>query len=363
MNNKTRLVIVKCILFGIFLLNISYGQEEMHSADFYLQKYEEYLKSLKCISFSYQNILPNSSHHGEFKYNGKYSFGILFNENSTNTPEYARESICSETTFQLLQYNKSKTEAELFSYLNPSKAKNYKLESNIPLPGVLGYIFAYPLFDGVFIPHLLRSLNPQVTKDTKNSMELILLSGKKDNITIKVWLDPAQNFLMRFLEIHQFNTSKTGDTITKSIVLDKFIDIQNIKFPTYYEISNSRGHINNKEISKGVIAAKLDNITITDNSNPTPFSFKTKIPNGTKAVLFDAQQIQYVWLDGEIVPRTDEVALAIARGGHKFIPGPKESRFWFMALGLILILLGGGSKLYSMLKENNTKEKEEKGEQ
>jgi hypothetical protein len=228
---------------------------------------------------------------------------------------------------------------------------------------LLGYMSAYPVLDNTFIPEFLRKINPKATKSNKNGRELILLSGQKNNMVINVWLDPAQNFLMRFLEIHQSNTSKTGEIIEKSIVFDQFIDVKGVKFPTYYETANSQVNVNDQGVLKTKIATKIDNITITDNSNPTPFSFKAKIPNGTKAVLFDAQQIQHVWMDGEIVPKTDEVALAIARGDHKFIPGPKESRFWFIALGLILFFLGGGLKLYSMLKENNNEEKEKKEEQ
>ncbi|MDR1492617.1 MAG: hypothetical protein LBT05_07840 [Planctomycetaceae bacterium] len=66
----------------------------------------------------------------------------------------------------------------------------------------------------------------------------------------------------------------------------------------------------------------------------------------------DAPQIQYVWMDGKIVVKTDEVVLAIARGGRKFIQGPDEPRFWMIALGIIMILVGGGWKLRDMLKES-----------
>jgi hypothetical protein len=337
----------------MFLLNISYGQEQMYSSDFYLQKYEEYLKSLKCISFSYQNTFPpDSMISGEFKYNGKYLWRVVFNEHDTADTYYARELIGSETTSQKLNYNKSKTEMELFSYLNPSNAKNYKLEKNFVIPELLGYVVIYPKWEIAFIPQLLREMNVKVTKVTKNGIELILLAGQKDDLEMKVWLDPAQNFLMRFLEIHQSNTSQIGDLIDKSIVLDEFISVKGVKFPTYYDYSDSQV-VPNQKVLKGKGMLKINSITITDNSNPTPFSFKTKIPNGTKAILFDAQQIEHVWMDGKIVPKTDEVALAIARGDHKFIPGPNESRFWFIALGLILIFLGGGLKLYSMLKDNN----------
>jgi hypothetical protein len=330
----------------------------MYSSDFYLQKYEEYLKSLKCIGFSYQNTFPDSMISGEFKYNGKYMWRIFIDEHDT-ADTYARELTCSETIFQMLEYNKSKTEMDLASYLNPLNAKHYKFEKGfVALPELLGYVVIYPKWEIAFIPQLLREMNIKVTKDTKNGIELILLAGQKDDLEMNVWLDPAQNFLMRFLEIHQSNTSQIGDLIDKSIVLDKFISVKGVKFPTYYDYSDSQV-VPKQKVLKGKGTVKIDNITITDNSNPTPFSFKTKIPNGTKVVLYDAQQIEHVWLDGKIVPKTDEVMLAIARGGHKFIPGPNESRFWFIALGLFLMFLGGGLKLYSMLKDNNKSENEQ----
>jgi hypothetical protein len=352
MNNKN-------FKFGIYIiiflclgeLKLSYGQSETFSQEFYLQKYEEYLKSLTGISFSYHNfLLPE--HHGEIKYNGDYLFLINRNEKKSDASDYAREYVCSKTEMQWLQYDKSKTHLELFGYLDPSKNKNYKLTQGFVIPELFGYTSAYPVLENAFIPAFLRSIRITATKDNKNGTELILLSGQKGDMTIKVWLDPAQNFLMRFLEIHQSNTSKTDEMIEKTIVLDKFIDVKGVKVPTFYENSSSQVNVNNKGSLNDKYSIKLDHITIENHSKPKPFSFKTKIPDGTKVVLFDAQQIQYVWMDGKIVVKTDEVALAIARGGHKFIPGPDQPRFWMMALGIIMMLVGGGLKLRDMLKES-----------
>jgi hypothetical protein len=137
---------------------MSHGQDKIQTSDFYLQKYEEYLKSLKSISFSYQNILPNTSYHGEFKYNGKYSFGVLFNENNADAIEYALEHIGSEKGYQMIQYNKSKTDMKLFSYLDSSKDKNYTLEKNFIIPELFGYTSAYPVLNDTFIPEFLGKL-------------------------------------------------------------------------------------------------------------------------------------------------------------------------------------------------------------
>jgi len=71
-----------------------------------------------------------------------------------------------------------------------------------------------------------------------------------------------------------------------------------------------------------------------------------KIENGTECVIKDAPQIQYIWMDGKPVVKTDEAMLAIARGGHKFMPGPDNPRFWMVIISVILILIGGGSLAY-----------------
>jgi hypothetical protein len=80
--------------------------------------------------------------------------------------------------------------------------------------------------------------------------------------------------------------------------------------------------------------------------NENDFRLTSPIANGTQVHIRDAPQIDYVWHDGKIVPKTDEVMLDIARGGHKFMPGPDNPRFWMMLLSIILILTGGGMWVY-----------------
>ena len=83
--------------------------------------------------------------------------------------------------------------------------------------------------------------------------------------------------------------------------------------------------------------------------NPFPknqaLTFDTMIPDHTQVQLFSQQQIEHVWIKGKIVPVTDEVALANARG-HGFIPGVREPRFWLMALGTAMILIALGRMAY-----------------
>jgi hypothetical protein len=81
-------------------------------------------------------------------------------------------------------------------------------------------------------------------------------------------------------------------------------------------------------------------------------SWTVEPPNGTKVIMMDAQQIQYIWYDGKIVPRTNEAMLAIARGGHKFMPGPDNPRFWLVTISILMILAGLGKMLYDIIQKN-----------
>ena len=81
------------------------------------------------------------------------------------------------------------------------------------------------------------------------------------------------------------------------------------------------------------------------------FKIKKTIPNYTEVFTQDAIQIKHIWLDGRIVPLTDELALALARArGHGFIPGVREPRFWMMALGIVMILFALGRMAYKYFK-------------
>ena len=124
------------------------------------------------------------------------------------------------------------------------------------------------------------------------------------------------------------------------------------------KISRRRDSIeeDNNEILPRTLKAriKLENIVLPENLSDEDFKIMLDIPNYTPAFMQDAPQIEHIWLDGKIVPKTNEAMLAIARGGHKFMPGPESPRFWFMAIGIILILIGGGRLAYKYIRGEAT---------
>ena len=329
--------------------------QEIIEANLCIEKYEDYLRSLKSISYDFRNVVPSTNYGGTIKYNGAYAYRFVSLEND---PNFKYETVCSQEGYMEIGFNKpNEGDMTIFGYLDNAKIENYSIDGFLDVPALCGYASGiYPPLITRYIPELLRDFRPVPSPDRRNGTDLILVSGTKDNISIKAWFDPAQNYPLVSLEINQKEASD-GETITMTISFDKFIDVNGVKVPTFYESFHSMVYMKDPSgVYNSKFATEIKNITITENSNPTPFSFQTKIPNGTRAVLFDAQQIEYIWLDGKIVPKTDEAMLAIARGNHKFMPGPDEPRFWLMAIGIILILIGGGKMTYDHFFKNKDDE-------
>ncbi|MDR2410753.1 MAG: hypothetical protein LBE13_21945 [Bacteroidales bacterium] len=106
------------------------------------------------------------------------------------------------------------------------------------------------------------------------------------------------------------------------------------------------------------IAAKIATTTILlHHIQPLPkltasdFALSIPIENGTPVFIQDAPQIEHVWFDDKIEPKTNELMLRIARGGHRFIPGVWEPRFWFIVAGAVLIFLGLFFKIKMTLQD------------
>jgi hypothetical protein len=77
------------------------------------------------------------------------------------------------------------------------------------------------------------------------------------------------------------------------------------------------------------------------------------IPNYTSVSMQDVLQIDYIWMDGKIVPLTDELAISRIRG-HGFMPGVRESRFWMMIFGIILLVLAIIGQIWKYLNRRKS---------
>jgi hypothetical protein len=348
-DSKSIGLVLSLLLVGAFLVvpDCVFAQNIIE-ADQCIRRYEGYLRSLGNISYDFRNIVPSSSYGGTIKFNGEYCYRFVFDEDK---PHFHFESICSREGFLEISFEDGLT---LFGYLDNSNIENYSIDDFLDVSALVGYASINPPLNTRYIPDLLREFHPKSSLDRSSGTDLVLLSGARGAVSIRAWLDPARNYLLKSLEIKQTGASKSGETIAMMFSFDKFIDVSGIIVPTFHEYSHSMVSIKDgvQGTYDGRISTVISNINIADNSKPTPYTFQTKIPNGTRAVLFDAPQIQYIWLNGRIVPKTDEVMLAIARGGHKFMPGPDNPRFWMMGTAIVLILIALARMAYRLFVKN-----------
>ena len=179
------------------------------------------------------------------------------------------------------------------------------------------------------------------------------LIGMDGTDRYELWLDPECGFMpIRIMyqcdsridrsddEYFAFDFQVKSDTVCN-----------NVHVPNSYAVFTDTNYKwFDKEVlkstpSKEVAHGELTNILIGQPYSDNDFRIKRKIPNYTEVYMQDAAHIQHIWLDGKVVPLTDELALARARG-HGFIPGVREPRFWLMTLGIAMILIALGRMAY-----------------
>jgi hypothetical protein len=198
------------------------------------------------------------------------------------------------------------------------------------------------------------------------------LSCNTQQFDINITFIPEKNFAVKQIVVKRVN--KIQDTPFKfqecRYVVSEFVLLSESWFPVRYHVEEKYGsgkrqipkqdqgleyYIPEENIPERTLFADivLKNIKFPIKFSDKDFQIAMKIPNGTPVAMQDAPQIQYVWMDGEIVPKTDEVALRIARGNHKFMPSPDEPRFWVIGLGLVLILLSGLLEFRKRIRKKN----------
>ena len=339
------LVVRGILLASCFLLATHNGAvAQATETELYVKKYEDYLHSLGNISYDFRTVYPSTGYGGTIKHNGMYCYRRVFDENN---PYFNYESVCSKEEYKEIAFEED-GELIVYGYLDNSNIRNFNMDSYLGVPELSGYTSFRPPFETRYIPDLMRSFRLTASLDSRDGTDLVVLSGVRGRVSIRAWFDPAQSYLLKFLELKQENASD-GEMIVKTVSFSKFIDVNGVKVPTFYEYFHSMVFLRSpNRIDESKITIVIDNITIADNSNPTPYSFQTKIPNGTRAVLMDAQQIEHIWYDGKVVPKTNELMMRIAMGDHKFMPGPDQPRFWLMASAILLITLGLGKMLYNI---------------
>ncbi|GHT23448.1 hypothetical protein FACS189419_07400 [Planctomycetales bacterium] len=222
---------------------------------------------------------------------------------------------------------------------------------------------------------LLEKLsNVSITESTLDDSRVVICKGNVGNVSLILSLDKDRGYITKKLFFENTNP-ELGKTKEFTFTVLDFYEVEEGLFIP----KRINTHHSAKGGQKGVIT--FDDTPqhhkyelVYTKKDASSFiagkkifeKIRDTIPNGTPVAVQDAPQIEYVWMDGKIEPKTDEVMLKIAQGDHKFIPGADEPRFWIMALGAILIIVGftfKGIELYKKWHENDDKKGDDKKEE
>jgi hypothetical protein len=344
-----------------------------------LNKYQQYIKKMEYCSFSFHDTIEDKnikSPVGMFK-SASSNYSYFINKESKNGDflESVEKNYFNGRRIHIVKSSKmnlpngivfkTNTILPITNFSKSTEEKELdKFKSELPFSILYGYIpVSFTQNEKIWNVIKKGDFHFQVLQ--KNDTVEVLYEGKVDNIQFKFCFASQYGYALTKAFFVNESSSINSGYKSLQIELNDFNSYNGTDFffPNKYNMTyvatttsqqqDERGKVIEVPYTQqGNILYEFSNFKINDEHVEKEFPLMSKIDNGTDVIVSDALQIQYVWLDGEIVPKTDEVALRIARGDHKFMPGPKEPRFWFIALGIIMLLLGGGMKLRDMLKES-----------
>ena len=186
----------------------------------------------------------------------------------------------------------------------------------------------------------------------EDEVKYVILSMEHERCLFEVWLDPQHDYAVKKFS---FNAEKGNDFAhgigTYLYEVHEYGPKEEFYFPRKILIERSEherealiripGGESEKSILRGrTVKSEIRFYDVETNPKLVESSFRLKKepPNYTTVVALNKFQIEHVWLDGKVVPYTDELALARVRG-HGFKPSVREPRFWMMGAGIIMIVI------------------------
>jgi hypothetical protein len=329
-----------------------------------IDHYEKSIQSIRSLQYSYNLEYEQDA---VYRYhNQKTYLSYHYPQSKASNIQVEKEMLAKDSRFVVVTNNKESNENSDIQIM----AQNFSKKNNdvpqifsITHPCLLGFISGSPKKID-YIPKLLREYVTSAKNEIVDGQSMVHLHGLKDGLEVSAWIVPSQNYsLYRIQYKIDEKSSPGGEMISFDYKPKNFQQYGDIWLPSDYNYDYTMLTIN-YEYDKNMVlvpgkltkgsqspSVKLENIKVNANIPNRVFSIKTKIPNGTRVTVLDAQQIEYVWFDGVIEPKTDDLMLRIARGGHRFMPGVGEPRFWLIATGLFFIILGIALKIRAYLKQ------------
>jgi len=345
------------ILGSFFLLPMNTIGQDMVCVKELVDSYERWANSFGAFSFHYRNSFGES---GDVNYDGRNIRVIqnLFRDNQLSSASYC-EDICYNGTYLLFEHDPNAEEPGIISSLEPTR-------ENLDIIQCFryGFIFGIVPFDNYRQTITIANLLERISEPTVSAHnDELTIQGKVGRYSVKATFLAEYSYALKHFSTHcvpesiKLSLDNVLDIVDFSITAEKFEGVNGIYVPTV--ILHSIRHVTATWKQEGdnyvqvpvvmesafEVGLELSDYKLNRKFNDGDFSLTKKVPNGTPVYMQDAAHIEYIWLDGKIVPKTNKAMLALLRG-HKFMPGPGEPRFWLMLIGIILILVSGGRLAY-----------------
>lgn len=204
-----------------------------------------------------------------------------------------------------------------------------------------------------FLPDLLRSSEVKA-EDTGGDSEGNIFTVETDQEVIRLTRGSAEPALLDRIEITKKNDVPPAYAKrTTCTVASRNSD----GVPVDYTVTQvlPGGEIHGLTYQPREISTRVEVKQIKGNAafNDKDFGFPNKVPDGTKALVHNVPQIDYIWYKGQIVPKTDELMLTIAKGGNKFTPGMIKFKVLLISGGIVLLLIAGAWRLLTYWNHNS----------
>jgi hypothetical protein len=351
-------ILTKIIIIILFFVNSIGLANDRFTTNDVINEYQNYLRSHFPFSVEFEEKINYGDKvirkEGVIKCDGN-NFIVRSKSFGDTEPEERRKEFSYYNKRLLYVFNSLKNEElSLVSWLKPMSEdidfKQYHL-----YPGIFGYLPFDQLGNEDYIPSVLQKYFNSISIRQEMTTSQITLTLTHEDILFEMVFDNKENFVPQKFKLSR---KSNADQLSPGQIFSYESKFENYKnrFPAKYSYSIVYA---NSDLIDGVEKRTMDTysgvvtfnrIKINTILSESDLKITEQIPNYTEVFMQDAPQIRDVWLDGEIVPYTDEVALARIRG-HDFIPGVREPRFWLIAAGVILVILGLFFKIKMILQD------------
>ncbi len=357
-----------CFVVAAFSMSSLCCAEDAHTPVAVLKSYEEYLTRLRIISFSsrFQDRVEEKSAHftNEVSQTWKLDFagkrlwrtsdsrviGDPSASPSPRSPMYSETLLAPDKLYEVAVDRKSKV-AQSFTGFIKIPDDYWSTRTGF---GYLSYPFGY-IQDGrdyKYIPDMIRE-----NAALERQGSVVVLSCKLKTYDIRIHLNPEKEWMAERID---YTAGDVAHPHVSSYTVERSSQHQGVWFPELYHCKSARPAESQKLppnfrmingnlviVDKGskegqdfiqksestlVSEVTLSNIHFNGLSD-ADFQLQATVPNGTAVHMQDALHLDYAWLDGQIVPRPNE--LLIAKSDAKFLGGSRASWLIFANLAVL----------------------------